>query len=349
MHCDHLHSMVPLERYRDIMAVLASERDWWGDSYWLRFAAQAAVLCPDPPATIASRIRLLAEALAKHASWYESLASPARFVVAAMLIQHHIPVNVFVAEHRRIADLFQEVGLRHGGFPHTMAVLILHLSQQGTPIGMMEAERLKAIYDQMKRFHWWLTGPDDLPACAALAQCQGTAEVAVARAEDAYQQLYTAGVSRGTHLQTAANLLPLANAPIDQAVRRFLALRTAIEQRSGALAQERYDAVAVLSLLEHRPEMVAERVAAVRRELELFQPDHAGVSTFALAADLTFLDLVRLGPDGEAITDASALAAMLHSLHTFHLASAVLVSQLDIELDRPLGGLPPAGWPYAIV
>lgn len=349
MHCDHLHSMVPLERYRDIMAALASERDWWGDSYWLRFAAQAAVLCPDAPATIASRIRTLAESLAKHAAWYESLASPARFVVAAMLIQHHVPVHEFIAEHRRLGELFREVGLRHGGFAHTIAVLILHFAPERKPMSMLEAERLKAIYDQMKKFHWWLTGPEDLPACAALAQCEGTAEAVVARAEDAYQQLHRAGLVRGEHLQTAANLLPLAGVPIDVVVRRYLALRASLEASAGPLDPERYDALALLSLLDHRPDLVAQRVVAVRKELELFQPEHVGISTFALAADLAFLDLVRLGSDQEPHGDAQGMAGMLRTLHTYHVASAVLVSQLDIELDRPVGGVPPSGWPYAVL
>ena len=346
MHNDPLHSMIPLERYRTLIGTMVSQNDGWNESFWLRFAAQAVVMCPDSPPLLARRIREIADALLEHSTWYQTLASPARFVVSAMLIQQNIPVARFSAEHARIAEMMSGVGLRHGRFYETVAVLILLMSPDHQPSSMLEMERLKAIYDQMKRFHWWLTGPDDLPACAALAQCPGSAEVLVARVEEAYQQLHATGVPTGEHLQTAANLLPLAGIDINQAVARYRGLAAALTERTGALGEAHYDPLALLTLLDHEPGLVIQRLTAVSNELDLFQPEEQGAANILIASDLTFLDLVRCDRNRTPLTQTPAAAGMLRTLHAYHLASAVLLSQVEPHLVQLVGAIGASPGPY---
>src|SRR5271170_7658635 len=95
MQSVHLHTQIQLDRYREILGAMRTERETWSDSFWLRIAAHAAVLCPDPAEQLAHRIREIAAALRERTDWYRSLASPVRFVVAAMLIQHHLKVADF--------------------------------------------------------------------------------------------------------------------------------------------------------------------------------------------------------------------------------------------------------------
>lgn len=339
---------IPLERYRALMGSLAAERELFEDRFWMRFAAQAAVSSPGDPEAVAAQIRTVALGLQRHSRWYQTLATGSRFVVAAMLVQHAIPVEEFVVEHARVGGLLHQVGLRHSGFHATMAILITRLSILSRPINLFDMKRIELIYQQMKALHWWLTGPDDLPACAALAQCPGTPEVIVACAENAYQQLHGAGLGRGEHLQTAANLLPLAGISIDRAVSRYLALQLKLEEAIGApLQKSDYDAVAVLTFLDHPPERVVNNLVAVRKELDLFQEDLLGSGNLLIATDLCFMDLVRFDQDLLPLTEARQHEALDHAIHAFHLASAVMVSQAEPPPPLVAPPYPSMGWPYA--
>jgi len=345
MHLDRLYSLIPLERYRGIIAALRPERSSWLDDFWLRVAAQVAVLSPDDPQHLAIRIRDLGGKLALHAKWYQDLASPLRFVVAAMLVQNHIKFGRFINEHVRIAELLHRVGLRSHGFYHTMTVLILMSAPDSAGCGLPEAERLKAIHQSMKRYHWWLTGVDDLPACAALAQCRGSAIEVVARAEACYQLLHESGLSRGDHLQTAANLLPLTGLDADAAVARYRALRNRLEAHEVRLLPSHYEVLSLLSLLDHDPDLVIGRLLTMRKELTLFQPEVQPTANLIIAADLTGFDLVRYDRAQQPLTGTAAEPQMLHSLHLFRQAAAAMLSWNVDNLALPPVGVDPNNWP----
>lgn len=348
MHFHNLHSVAPMERYRAIITALEPERESWINDFWLRIAAQIAVLSPDDPIHLAKRIRLLGEALASHARWYQDLDSPQRFVIAAMLIEHHIMVYDFLAEHGRIAALLDQVGLRSSGFHHDMTVLILMISPEHVGCTILEAERLKAIYLAMKRFHWWLTGVDDLPACAALAQCHGSAIEVVTRAEACYQLLHESGLARGEHLQTAANLLPLTGLGPDVAVARYRALKSHLESREGTLQPSHYEVLSLLSLLDHAAETVINRMLGMHQELKLFQPDVKAAANLILAADLTCLDLARFDRAQRMLSGTAGESSMWRSLHTHRIAAAAMVSRIDIDLTLTLTDLSTVGWPQSL-
>ena len=344
-----LTSTLPLDRYRMIIGAMSIERESWVDTFWLRIAAQAAMQCPDSPATLAQRIRESADALRHGASWYQSLASPARFVVAARLIQHRIPIHEFISEHSQLVEMLSAVGLhRHSGLNQIMTTIILRLSASGQPSVTRPIDRIKAIYEQMKRFHWWLTGPDDLPACAALAQCPGSPEEIVARVEIVYQALHKGGLLRGEHLQTAANLLPVIESNLDAGVWRYFSLKKALENRVGVLDEIHYETLVVLTMLAHPAERIVSQLLATYDELNRFQPDQHDAANFLIAADLTFLDLVRFQPEPESAT-VSALrpeAEIDASMATFHIVAAVLVSLIGPGLIWPPAGTTETNWPY---
>ncbi len=346
MHAHPSPTLIPIERYRTLIGLLNSDKDAWDDTFWLRFAAQVAVLAPVPPVEVTQRIRQVADTLLKHASWYHTLASPARFVIASMLVQHHIPVADFISEHAHIASLMSSVGLRHERFYEVVTVLILMMSPGHHSSTTPEIKRLKAIYDAMKAFHWWLTGPDDLPACAALAQCEGSPAELVNQVEAAFQQLHAVGIPVDEHLQTVANILPLAGPDTDNTVLRYFGLTDALLERKGSLSGPYYEPLALLTLLDHHPEVVIERLTAANDELDLFQPESAGEANILIASDLAFLDLMRFERDQTPLQKPSDMAQMLRLLHSFHLASAVLVSQIDPQRVTSLDANGVRGWPY---
>lgn len=336
-----LHRLIPLERFREILAELDIDHQSFTDAFWLRFAAQASVFHPEAPALLAKRVRLIADHLMAHAAWYKPLASPLRFVVAALLLRHHARLKEFLAEYHRIGEMLDKVGLRHGGRYEPLTVLILMSAPDHDVFSMLEAERLKVLYGHLKRFHWWLTGKDDLPAVAALAQIPGHPEVIAAETEDIYQRLANAGCMKGDHLQTAAHLLPLTGRRSDEAANRWLSLMRPLEAAAVGLRPVHYDALAVLSQLDQPAQTVVDRVITVQRELDLAMPDLAGDSSLTLAADLTALDLVRFAADGRRL----AAEELPRRLHALHLATMVQVSQVTMDLGIGTEALPAVPWP----
>lgn len=346
MKTEHLHRIIPLERYRDIVSAFDFDHQTWSDAYWMRFAAQVAVLCPDDPVTVVKRINLIGSELQKKAKWFDAFQSPMRFVIAALLVQTHTKVVDFLHDYKRLEEVLDHVGLKHGGRYEPITLMILRMNPEHHAFNMLEAERLKNIHKHMKGFHWWITGIDDLPACAALLQIKGSAELVTAQAEGIYQRLISSGLQSGNHLQNAANLLPLCGLPADAAADRFLGLLRQAEAKSVAVMPEHYDALSVLSMLEQAPAPIIDRLISVRDELDLCNPDLKGSASFALAADLTALDLVRYSADGHALSGPEQSDVMHSRLHALNMAMLVQVSHIDMTLDfETMGNLPPA-WPY---
>jgi hypothetical protein len=341
MH-DDIHRLIPLERFREILGELDIDHRSFTEAFWLRFAAQASVFHSEPPAILAKRLRLIADHLLAHAAWYKPLASPLRFVVAALLLRQHARLNDFLAEYHRVGEMLDKVGLRHGGRYEPLTVLILMSAPGHDAFSMLEAERLKVLYGHLKKFHWWITGRDDLPAIAALAQIPLHPEVIAASTEAIYQSLADAGCMKGDQLQTTSCLLPLTGLRLEAAANRWLALMRLLEKTLKRLRPVHYDAIAVLSLLDQSPQQVVDRVITVQREINLAMPDLAGDSSLTLAADLTALDLIRFDQQGGDI----APEALSPRLHALNLATMIQVSQVEIDFGIAVDALPPVTWPY---
>ena len=176
-------------------------------------------------------------------------------------------------------------------------------------------------------------------------QCHGSAEEIVARTEVCYRRLHEAGLNIGDHLQTAANLLPLAGTDPDASVTRYRALKSALEAREVTLLPAHYESLSLLTLLDHRPETVVDRMLAVLNELDLLQPEVLISANLAIAADLTILDLMRYDRDLRPLHDAHGAQTMLHNLHVFNLASIAMLGRVSGELAMPAMEALAAEWP----
>jgi len=337
---------IPLDRFRALVGELAIDQQAWGDAFWLRFAAQIAVLSPDEPAVTAARIRDAAATLREHSQWYDALSSPARFVIAALLVQSGIRPRTFLHQHQAIAGLFQEAGIRASGIFQTIAILVMRLSNQGRRhVTERQVVRVKAIYDQLESYHWWLTGPDDLPACAALAHCTGRPGDLAAQVEDCYQRLIEAGLDGGDPLQTTACILPLAGREPSAAVGRFLANKRASEADGSVLVREEYESMALLALVDHDPTRIIERLRAVEAELRLTQPSLLHGVCISIAADLVALDFIGLDADLQPIRDDAGLKQVRDGQHLLRVAAAVLISQAGIGREGLENAMAIPAWP----
>jgi Protein of unknown function (DUF4003) len=340
-----LQRIIPLERYRDIIAAFDFDHQTWRDAYWMRFAAQAGFLCPDEPVTLAKRITLIANELLKQAKWFDAFRSPMRFVIAAVLVQTNTKVVDFLHDYKRLEEILDQVGLKHGGLYEPITLLILRMNSEHHVFTLLEAERLKNIYQHMKSFHWWITGIDDLPACAALLQIPGSAEVITAEAEVIYQRLLSLGLQGGSDLQNAVHILLLSEVRANDSVNRFMSLLSQAETKNITILPAHYDGLSVLSLLEQPASVIVDRLQAAQSELDLCRPDLKGPSSFALAADLTALDLVRYNASGQGLKSLKQGEHMLKRLHALNIAKLVQVSHIDMKLDFDAIGYISPSWP----
>ena len=300
----------PLARFTAIYAALNAERSWRESASPLRFAALTAVTCPGEPQEVAEAIRDMAAAVKERAGWFGQLRSPLRFILSAMLVQRGDDAGAFLAEVERVRGMFRDVGLRRGGIYETMAIWVLRADAGLEPVAFEAVERMRAIYEVMKAYHWWLTNPDDFPACAILVGQEGTPEAIGAAIEQIYQALHDFGGSRGNPLQTAANLLYLSRLAPTEAARRFHALADGFRAAGVAIWQSDYDELAILTFLDHPTDRIVECVLDRRRDMTALSPKPDRSLTFNLAASITFLELVQCDRELEQITDAKALLDM---------------------------------------
>jgi len=319
----HLIDIDILPRFTAIYSALRKTDDWRNRREWLRFAAQLAVLCPLEPAESAKRIRVAADILKRDGGWFSDLRSPWRFVVAALLVQDGIAAEDFAAGLSADHERLRQAGLRPGGLYGTMAVAILrHLG--GGKLDTIQIAKFAQLYDGLKAHHWWLTGPDDFPACACLTAVTGETGVLSARIEANLERLRGSGFTTGNHLLHAACLLALPDLPNGVAVVRFSALAQTIATRHGSLWHEDYDALAILCLLDHEPAIIVERISDFVKQLTLQEPTLQGQATFNLAADLTFLDLARCDRRGFRLHKDADLEHMVVTLRIGSAASLLL-------------------------
>lgn len=321
-----LHTIDPVARYKKLYQALDAQSAWFSENAWLRFAAQAAVMQPAAPENTAHAIKAVSNQLAQRARWYEALSSPLNFVVAATLVQIGETAEAFDAEVESARALFHAAGFHSRGRSEIMAILALQVLSEGKPTTAPTIQRMRRIYEAMKQHHWWLTGNDDLPVCAILTTCRGTPEEIAGTANGIYQTLRDAGFKASNHLQAAANLLPLTGLPATMASVRFQALASEFQTHALSIWREDYDALALLSLLDHGPDRIVERFQSVYDQLNELQPAILGEVNFNIAADLTFLDLARFDRALRPLTDPPEVERMHALIRLQRAASTTLVT-----------------------
>ncbi len=320
----------PLERFVALYDALNAHRGWFGDASSLRFAAMTALSCPGPVDSVARDIRELSDEVKRESGRFGALSSPLRFILSAMLLLRGDSPAAFLDESKRVGELFRSVGLRRGGIYETLATLVLRQRADGARIERSTIERFREIYEQMKRYHWWLTGPDDFPACAALVGERESPERIGGEIESIYQALHDVGFSTGDPLQTAANILYLAKVDARAIADRFRNLADGFRERGVSVWQSDYDELAILSFLDHASSQIVDRVIDRRSVMAQLKPDPGRLMTFNLASSIAFIELVQVDRDLKAIIDAKALVDMQAIIATQQAAAVAAASSAAV-------------------
>lgn len=299
----------PLARFMALHDALEADRKWHQDKVPRRLAAVCLIPTTGEARELVTAMRACDAVLEAKISWTQ-VTSSVRLLIAAQIVKYGDSAEAYLDEVRRVRGMFRAAAIRNGGTYEYLAVLVLR-RVLGRAIEAADVERFKAIYEAMKRYHWWLTGSEDFPACAMLvARAEDPASIG-AGTDAVYRALHErANLWRGDALQTAANVLYLANVPALEVAERFILLKEELGRRGVRVGQDQYDQVAILCFLAWPVEKVVMTVLEFRDRMREAVPWLWKADALNLAASLA---LVRLaGQDGTLapLADAKLLLDM---------------------------------------
>ncbi len=310
----------PFDRFAELYTALNSQRRWWQDHNPRRLAAIVLVSCEGEVADLVSTVIATDAAMAARMPWHSGITSSVRMLFAAQLVRNGGDPAAFLEQIQALRGLFREAGIRRYEPYEALAALIL-LRRPQAPPGPAEVARLKAIYDAMKDHHWWLTGPEDLAACALLVAQPGSAKAIADGVERIYQALHRDGCWRGDPLQTAANLLYLSGLEAAEVAQRFGLLVREFRAAGARIGQSEYDEIAVLCFVAQPVDRIVSTVLELRERLRQLLRWTTKGAAFNLAVNLAFVSLaasdeelanladVKLVLDMQAIVAAQQAAA----------------------------------------
>ena len=321
----------PLERFLELLDALMAEKRWFHDAMSLRFAASSLLTMSGDATTIARDLRCLAEDIESQAKWFSPLKSSVRFVVAAMLLRTGMSAEDFLSEVSRVELLFKEHKLWKGSTYSKLATLLLveQAATRGTHTGAEDVERLREVYDEMKQHHRFLTGQDDYPAAALLANLSCSPEEIGRRCEVFYDGLHDLGFKRGNALQSVSHILVMA--PDDDRVlmKRFHMLYDAFDASGLWMHAGDYEEVATLSFLSQPTQAVVAKVLEHRDVLAARPPKPGKELSFSLACGTGFVELAGAMNKGSALREAQnvmAVHSILVAQQTAMMAGAIAAS-----------------------
>lgn len=268
---------------------------------WL--AAVVLSAAPGAPDELARATRGHYATLVRGVDLWAGITPPLQVLIAAQMIEHDDDPTAYMAEVERVWRMFRAAALRDGKGHEYLAVQVLRRTL-GRAIEPADVSRFGAIYEAMKRHHWWLTGPDDLLACATLVGLDEQPAVIGAGADEIYQALRGAGVWAGDALQGASHTLYLAGTSPTEICERLIALRAAFRARDEAVDLEE---LAFLCLLARPIEAIVELVLTYHRRMLRLIGGPWGSRALGLAVDLAFFGLAVQDPKLAVLADAKLL------------------------------------------
>lgn len=310
-HAEHL--IDPVARFFALDDALEIGRGLLGDRVPQRLAAASLVLMPGEPEQIAAQLRETAKQFRQLMPWRIGFAPQLHLMFATVLLRHQDSPQALFDEARRVRLTMRKLGMRWAPVYEFIAIVALRMLGHGAPISNDQVERMRDIYEAMKRHHWVLTGPEDFPTCALLTTRAGTPAQLAQRAHDIYEALRSGGSGRGDPLQTASNLLAMlgsAELPPPALAERYHLITEALKQAGLAVGADEYDEVALLCFLSRPVPAIVDTVSAYNQQLRAHIKWYEGDYAFGLATNLAFVRLVGADPELGPIADIKALLDM---------------------------------------
>ena len=294
---------MPAERYRALFSALLDRHRRW-DADALRFAALGLAQLPVEADALADDVFRIAGSLKERASWTSTLRSGLRFAVAASLRRGGDEPGSFLEEFEGARAKLRQARLPRGEPYEIAATLVLRELAPERRAEGGQVERMAEIWAGMKSDHPWLTGADDLPACALLTASDDPAHLMRARIEDLYEGLRAARFSASNPLQTASHVLFFHSEDNERARRDLFSLWDEFRGRGLRMVNADLPHVAMLALIDRPAAEIADTVERHRAQIGELRPRPSRQTSFVLAVGTAFLehvegdgrhDLLRIG------------------------------------------------------
>lgn len=140
--------------------------------------------------------------------------------------------------HRNFEEL-RSGGLRNSLFTYITAFLLED---------SMDVRRIKAIHEEMKKHHRFLTSYDDYPAAAIIAKQEGNPTELLEISEQYYQALNQNGFYKGNDLQFLANMLVMNGVFSQELVSGVIYAKDELSRSGLKVKQMHYPSLGVIAL-----------------------------------------------------------------------------------------------------
>ncbi|KAB2329971.1 DUF4003 family protein [Cytobacillus depressus] len=180
----------------------------------------------------------VADTVKKSASLFSPLRSIYYPIAGLILTNDHLPDEEITRLHRHYEDL-RKAGFRSSMYTYLAAFLMDdHLNP----------DRIKAVYEEMKKYHRFLTSYDDYPAAVIIAKKEGQVAELVEISEKYYEELNRNGFHKGNDLQFLANMLVLNGAYSNELVGDVIHAKDEFRRNGIKVKEMHYSSLAVIAL-----------------------------------------------------------------------------------------------------
>lgn len=215
--------MTTCTRYLSTVQGLRRAAQGTASADWMRLGAALALADDRPVAEVVRAVDKAAYALRHHAGWSPDLATPAQWPVAGLVVGLGVDAHRFAYECESVRRRLKEGGLPDPGTWAPYVVGALRQWEKLWPLGAETVQAMGGLFLALRAYHRWMTGPDDLPVCAALVGNGGTTAQMVEALDHACGDVFAWA---GNDLQAAATVLALGG---DQVAPLSMRLRAQVD------------------------------------------------------------------------------------------------------------------------
>jgi len=171
-----------------------------------------------------------------------SAFSPLRMIVFSIAGLIYAKTNDYDGEIERLHRNYK--ALKDNGFRSSMHTYIAAMLMEEDTDG----RRIEGIYEEMKKYHRFLTSYDDYPAAVMLAKQSDRISELVEISEKYYTTLNGKGFYKGNDLQLLANMLVMNGAFSQDLSRKVIEAKEAFEKNHYKIKSMHYPALSIIAL-----------------------------------------------------------------------------------------------------
>ncbi|WP_428910037.1 DUF4003 family protein [Niallia sp. Krafla_26] len=231
--------------FQENMETLQNSGGKWVDKRLVMMtAAQSAA---KKKRIISSDFRNVVEKVKKSSSAF----SPLRTITFSMAGLIYVKTNHYDEEIERLHQNYKI--LRNNGFASSMYTYIAAILMERDT----EARRPKEIYDEMKKYHPFITSYNDYPAAVIIAKQPERVSELVETAEKYYTAFDERGFYKGNDLQLLANMLVMNGTYSQELTRKVIKAKESFEQSRYKVKGMHYPSLGIIALSDQTNKAVS--------------------------------------------------------------------------------------------